>query len=133
MLILLHGFTRAYLLKSADSPTLSFLYTYMTIVMDNFIITYRNVFFLLLILIGSFWMLACHQVTSERRSVIQRETIDSLIKTSPSMDSLIIWLEHYQYIKNKSGMILTCKELGKRYRETAHFDKAIDYHRKGLM
>ena len=49
------------------------------------------------------------------------------------MDSLIIWLEHYQYIKNKSGMILTCKELGKRYRETAHFDKAIDYHRKGLM
>lgn len=30
-------------------------------------------------------------------------------------------------------MILTCKELGKRYRETAHFDKAIDYHRKGLM
>ena len=28
------------------------------------------------------------------------------------MDSLIIWLEHYQYIKNKSGMILTCKELG---------------------
>ena len=33
------------------------------------------------------------------------------------MDSLIIWLEHYQYIKNKSGMILTCKELGKRYRE----------------
>ena len=49
------------------------------------------------------------------------------------MVSLIIWLEHYQYIKNKSGMILTCKELGKRYRETAHFDKAIDYHRKGLM
>lgn len=28
------------------------------------------------------------------------------------MDSLIIWLEHYQYIKNKSGMILTCKETG---------------------
>lgn len=125
MLILLHGFTRAYLLKSADSPTLSFLYTYMTIVMDNFIITYRNVFFLLLILIGSFWMLACHQVTSERRSVIQRETIDSLIKTSPSMDSLIIWLEHYQYIKNKSGMILTCKELGKRYRETAHLIRRL--------
>ena len=30
-------------------------------------------------------------------------------------------------------MILTCKDLGKRYRETAHFDKAIDYHRKGVM
>lgn len=41
------------------------------------------------------------------------------------MDSLIIWLEHYQYIKNKSGMILTCKELGKRYRETAHLIRRL--------
>ena len=31
------------------------------------------------------------------------------------MDSLIIWLEHYQYIKNKSGMILTMVKTKESY------------------
>lgn len=109
-----------------------FIHTYMTIVMSCFAKN-RNVFFLLLMILSSMWMVACHRATPTNCSVAQRETIDSLIFTCPSMDSLTLWLDHYQHTKNKLGIILACKELGKRYRETARFDEAINYHRKGLM
>lgn len=104
----------------------------MTIVMGCFAKN-RNVSFLLLIILSSLWMIACHRETSANSSLEHRAAIDSLILSCPSIDSLSIYLEHYQDTKNTPGIILAYKELGKRCRETARFDEAINYHRKGLM
>lgn len=78
-------------------------------------------------------LLSCQPPTSGQLSSQDRMSIDSMLKTIRSIDSLNERLKHYQSDEDLPGAMLTCKELGKRYREKAKFHEAIKCHRNGLQ
>lgn len=63
----------------------------------------------------------------------ERKTIDSTLNTTRTTGSLDSLLKYYEKHGNLLGAMLVNKELGKRSRETARFNEAIRYHKKGLQ
>lgn len=76
--------------------------------------------------------ISCNRLSSQKQFLLNRAAIDSTLKANTSIDSLTVWLERYTYSHNIAGMMLAEKELGKRYRETARFNEAINHHQQGF-
>ena len=64
----------------------------------------------------------------------ERTIIDSTIKANSNRDSsLNVLLKNYVSTKNVFGMMLTYKQLGKKFRNMAQFNEAISFHRQQLQ
>ena len=80
----------------------------------------------------SLTLVACNPARDHVYTTKERRSIDSTVRANRSLDSLESLLQHFSAANDKIGIIYTCKELGKRYRETSRFTEAIEQHRKGL-
>ena len=58
--------------------------------------------------------------------------VDSIIRSNRSVDSLNVILERFERQGNCYGMITSCRELGRSYRNASMFSEAVDVHKKGL-
>lgn len=86
-----------------------------------------------LLILSSVALWACSRSPKQSYTSHRRAAIDSIIKANPTIDSLTVWMERYTATNNSQGIMLTQKELGKRYRETARFNEAINIHQSGLQ
>lgn len=84
------------------------------------------------LLLLSLTLVACNPARDHVYTTKERRAVDSTVRGNRSLDSLESLLQHFSAANDKIGIIYTCKELGKRYRETSRFTEAIEQHRKGL-
>lgn len=94
--------------------------------------SFRSQCVLFVLLWGGLLLFSCQHSTSLTYSSEEYQKTDSLIRISPSVDSLTNLLKHYIVDANLLGAMLANKELGKRYHETAQFYEAIYFYRKEL-
>lgn len=76
---------------------------------------------------------ACNRPAKQGYTSHERTVIDSIIKANPTIDSLTVWMERYTSANNTRGIMLAQKALGKRYREAARFNEAINIHQSSLQ
>ena len=62
----------------------------------------------------------------------QRHEADSVVKSCAGIDSLKVLLGSFERDDNALGVIVCCRELGKRYRNDSKFDNALKMCEKGL-
>lgn len=75
---------------------------------------------------------SCRHAVQKKYSPENCATIDSIVKSNRSIDSLTVWLQRYMEAENRVGMILVSKELGRQYRNNSRFNEAIEVHKQGL-
>lgn len=82
---------------------------------------------------GMMVSLSCSRSVKQGYNLHERAVIDSILKVNPAIDTLTRWAERYASADNVQGVMLTLKELGKRYREAARFNEAINSHQRSLQ
>lgn len=58
--------------------------------------------------------------------------IDSIVYSNRSIEALVEVLGRFENEDNKYGIVASCRELGRSYRNASKFSEAIDIHKKGL-
>ncbi|MBE6214919.1 MAG: tetratricopeptide repeat protein [Bacteroidales bacterium] len=81
-------------------------------------------------------LLACVGCVCERSSDTYDEDfvrqVDSIVNADRSIDSLVVVLERFEEDGNEYGIVASCRELGRSYRNASMFSEALDIHKKGL-
>ncbi len=81
-------------------------------------------------------LLACVGCVCERSSDTYDEDfvrqVDSIVNADRSIDSLVVVLERFEEGGNEYGIVASCRELGRSYRNASMFSEALDIHKKGL-
>jgi two-component system sensor histidine kinase ChiS len=75
---------------------------------------------------------SCKHAPTNRFSEQEEDSINNIVSAKNNIDSLKSMLAAYTKSGNRMGAIITCRVLGKRFRDESHFTDAIEYHRKGL-
>jgi len=93
--------------------------------------TIKSTTHLLLVCSTLFFAFSCnnHSVSED---ALSNEQINDMVIANRNMDSLYVLLQKFETQNNLYGQVITYRELGKRYRESAKFDTAINMHEKGL-
>ena len=63
---------------------------------------------------------------------VDRAESDSLVKVTQGLDSLLRLYDEFNRTGNRYGAVVCGEAVGKLYREEADFDKALEYHKRGL-
>jgi len=79
------------------------------------------------------FQIACNKKPAFTSDDKQSLAIDSVARACSSTDSLETLLNLYTKENNKLGIVITERELGKRYRESSRFNDAIRSHIRGLI
>ena len=56
--------------------------------------------------------------------------IDSIVYSNRSIEALVEVLGGFENEDNKYGIVASCRELGRSYRNASKFSEAIDIHKK---
>lgn len=87
----------------------------------------------ILLCLSVFCLLSCDRTANQTYTLGERTAIDSTVKANSASDSsLNVLLKNYVSTENVLGMMLTYKQLGKNFRNTAQFNEAINFHRQQL-
>ena len=77
--------------------------------------------------------ISCTGRISEENNKEQRvRQVDSIVYGNRSIDSLLVVLDRFEKEENEYGVVVSCRELGRSYRNASKFSEAIDVHKKGL-
>ena len=77
--------------------------------------------------------ISCTGRISEENNKEQRvRQVDSIVYSNRSIDSLLVVLDRFEKEENEYGVVVSCRELGRSYRNASKFSEAIDVHKKGL-
>ena len=77
--------------------------------------------------------ISCTGRISEGNNKEQRvRQVDSIVYSNRSIDSLLVVLDRFEKEENEYGVVVSCRELGRSYRNASKFSEAIDVHKKGL-
>ena len=88
----------------------------------------------LLILMAAVLLYSCTQQPYTREySELERKIVDSTVRTAKGTDSLAALRQRYMDSSNSYGLVVTSRELGRRYRNANQFEEAIAVHKEGLM
>ena len=87
----------------------------------------------LLILFSVFVVLSCSSDKNVKNYTDEeKKQIDSVVRATSDVDSLCSLVAEYETADNHYGMVVGCRELGRKYRNTSRFTEAMEIHKKGL-
>ena len=87
----------------------------------------------LLVLISALVVISCgNDVNVKSYSDEEKKQIDSTVRAARDIDSLASLVARYESAGNHYGMVVGCRELGRKYRNTSRFTEAMETHKKGL-
>ena len=87
----------------------------------------------LLILFSAFVVLSCSSDKNVKNYTDEeKKQIDSVVRATSDVDSLCSLVAEYETADNHYGMVVGCRELGRKYRNTSRFTEAMEIHKKGL-